>query len=174
MSEETMDQINNELMEYLNEDQIGTIRKFMKITCRIEILEEFKNALKVTSASDKVANMINLFSNESSVLAIATIDEWIAELGKEADLLLNEVTEVMYTVYMIDYTQNLKKKFIEKLIKPELSKRVVDYFLDEKFGEGESSSKEAMKSICNESVQYFVNSFTSGAFDDITKDMKIE
>lgn len=175
---DTFEKIESKLMNELAPEEIEVIEKYMRVTTRIQILENFKkgfnNAYSPLDALDEILKTSgkpdpDAFTpiNKSIAMATSTIDQWIEELKKEQAELCNSVVMIIYKISMKDYVNETNTRIKEKVIAPAIPKKVTEYFLTDKFGEGDSPSKDAMRDICTEAVNYFIASLTSGVFDKV-------
>lgn len=174
---------DEEISAELTAEENAILEQFMKITTRIQILENFRKSMDTTynplSALDEILDSKDFpdkdaFTpiNKTISTAIACLDQWLDELKSEQKELLNKVVEFMYKISLKEYAAGLKAGIKTKIIEPNVPKYITKYFLTDKFGEGDSPAKDAMSDICTEAVNYFIASMNSGVFEKVMDDMR--
>ena len=151
---EEMNSIEQEFLGHFTEDEINKFKRYIELNTRVNILKQMVGEL---------SELDELLSTSKGVGATSLIvsRQWLVEMETEFNKLQEEIALMVYWKDLKDYAVKMKNRF-DAVIESEIPKRITQEFLNNKFGEDGSCSKDAMVGICTEAVNYFIGSVTSG------------
>lgn len=161
MTLEELKNIDEDFERCLKESDRKYIKDFIKNSTRISILEKMRNDLHIDIEDDEddtfeaISGKNRASQSFSYNTSAIVLDEWINELEDTKRKMLPKVVAMIYTPSALEYFNTLKGKFKDIIISQNLPEVACRSFLNQKFGNEDSLSKEAIKSICSEAINYY-------------------
>ena len=161
--EAEVERADEALNKLFSDDEREKFSRLSMLDARLSILRKYQETF------EELGNLTDTFNDKTTSVAMSllVLKDWIKEIDDERNTLFDEIATIVATATIADMYNNMSTTIKNKMhIDDVASDHITKAFLNKKFGDGDSAGKDAMKDICTEAVQFFIQTIIDGTMKE--------